>query len=260
MVKISVITINYNNLDGLKKTFESVVNQNFKDFEYIVIDGNSTDGAKKYLENNSSYLNYWVSEPDKGIYNAMNKGIDKATGDYLLFLNSGDYFINENVLEKSIHHKDFVGDIIYGDLMLKSGIWPAPDKLSPFFFVKDALPHQSTFFKKDVFEKMGLYDENYKIVSDVGFFIKCFMSENIKFQHIPIAISFFDQSGISGNANFNSLKLAERNLFFKANFGLFYDDILLMEKQYYQIFDLKNQTLKGIWRRIGNKIRLKFRI
>src|SRR5688572_27521016 len=101
MPKISIITINYNNLDGLKRTVDSVVNQTWQEFEYIVIDGGSTDGSGAYIESKSKHFHYWVSEPDKGIYNAMNKGIVKATGEYLLFLNSGDHFFNDTVLEKN---------------------------------------------------------------------------------------------------------------------------------------------------------------
>ena len=83
-MKLSVITINYNNRDGLKKTIESVVNQTYKDFEYIIIDGGSTDGSVEVLKEYSDKIDYWVSEPDKGIYNAMNKGIDIAKGEYVM--------------------------------------------------------------------------------------------------------------------------------------------------------------------------------
>ena len=92
--KLSIITINYNNLEGLKRTVESVINQTSKEFEYIVIDGGSNDGSGAYIESKSEHIDYWVSEPDKGIYNAMNKGIAKASGEYLLFLNSGDHLFS----------------------------------------------------------------------------------------------------------------------------------------------------------------------
>ncbi len=91
-MKLSIITVNLNNKDGLQKTIDSVISQTFKDFEWIVIDGGSTDGSKELIEKYSDYISYWVSEPDKGIYNAMNKGIKVAKGDYLEFLNSGDIF------------------------------------------------------------------------------------------------------------------------------------------------------------------------
>ena len=93
MKKISIITINYNNCEGLRRTIESVVNQTCRDFEYIIIDGGSTDGSVDVIKRYADNIDYWVSEPDKGIYNAMNKGIRMATGDYVQILNSGDMFV-----------------------------------------------------------------------------------------------------------------------------------------------------------------------
>ena len=113
--KISIVTINYNNPSGLKKTIESVVNQTWKNFEYIIIDGGSTNGDVDIIKSFDNQIDYWVSEPDKGIYNAMNKGIKKATGDFIIFINSGDNFTNSSVLEEvqSKLTSDF--DIYYGD-------------------------------------------------------------------------------------------------------------------------------------------------
>ena len=108
---ISIITVNFNDKIGLERTLESVFSQNFRNFEYLVIDGGSNDGSKELLEKNSEKINYWVSEPDKGIYNAMNKGISVAKGEYLIFLNSGDHFKNENSLE--IAQKYLDKDITY---------------------------------------------------------------------------------------------------------------------------------------------------
>ena len=115
MPKLSIITINYNNLEGLKKTFESVFMQTYQDFEYIVIDGGSTDGSKEYIAENADKINYWVSEPDKGVYHAMNKGIMKANGEYLLFINSGDELFENNTIEKSLSNLH-TEEIIAGNL------------------------------------------------------------------------------------------------------------------------------------------------
>ena len=103
-MKLSIITINFNNKDGLKRTIESVISQKFQEFEWIIIDGGSSDGSKLLIEevarNNKKLVSYWCSEPDGGIYPAMNKGIDKAKGEYILFLNSGDTLHNKNVLQE----------------------------------------------------------------------------------------------------------------------------------------------------------------
>src|SRR4051812_11860469 len=98
--KISIITINYNDKEGLRSTIDSVITQSFRDFEFLVIDGNSSDGGKEVLEEYKSHIDYCVSEPDTGVYNAMNKGIRAATGDYLLFLNSGDVLYNNDILAR----------------------------------------------------------------------------------------------------------------------------------------------------------------
>ena len=115
---LSIITVSFNNLDGLTKTTNSIIEQTFRDFEWIVIDGGSSDGSKEYLIKNSKYISYWCSEPDNGIYNAMNKGIMKAKGNYLLFMNSGDFLFNKHVLKKvfsSRHEKKLLcgGECLY---------------------------------------------------------------------------------------------------------------------------------------------------
>ena len=112
-MKYSIITVNYNNKDGLKKTIESVIHQSYRDFEYIIIDGGSTDGSAELLKEYSDKITYWVSEPDKGIYNGMNKGIAKATGDYLNFMNSGDCFYADDVLQHVADY-NYNADFIVG--------------------------------------------------------------------------------------------------------------------------------------------------
>ena len=113
MKKVSVITVNYNNADGLKRTLESLFAQTFTDYESIVIDGGSTDGSREIIENFADRITYWVSEPDGGIYHAMNKGIRQATGLYYNFMNSGDLFEDPTVLE-NIFASDPTEDILFG--------------------------------------------------------------------------------------------------------------------------------------------------
>ena len=113
-MRISVITVNFNNKDGLIKTIESVLEQTYKNIEYIIIDGNSTDGSKDVIENIKEHLSYCVSEKDNGIYDAMNKGIKQATGDYCLFLNSGDFFVTKNVLSQIFFNKTYSNDLLIG--------------------------------------------------------------------------------------------------------------------------------------------------
>lgn len=187
-----------NNKDGLQKTINSVVSQTFKDFEWIVIDGGSTDGSRELIEQYADHFAYWVSEPDKGVYNAMNKGIRVAKGEYLQFLNSGDWLWNETALERCFAH-GFTADIAYGDLYLfrENGFEERcySDNLSLRFFYKNTLCHNSTFIKRLLLAN-ELYDESLKIVSDWKFFLIQFINGK-SFEHINEFVISFDKSGIS---------------------------------------------------------------
>ena len=211
--KISIITVNYNNLEGLKKTVESVKNQTYQEFEYIVIDGNSKDGSAEYIQNNNTLFDYWLSEPDSGVYQAMNKGIEKATGDYLLFLNSGDHFYNAKVLEKN-HQEIKHSDIIYFDLQVIEGdkkfIKTYPDRLSFSYFVEDTLPHPATFIKKEAFAKTNLYKEDFKIVSDWKFFIDAICKYNLSYERIAKPLATFYIGGLSSNPKNQIVKFNEK--------------------------------------------------
>jgi len=167
-MKLSIITVNLNNKNGLQKTIDSVVSQTFKDFEWIVIDGGSIDGSRELIEQYADHFAYWVSEPDKRVYNAMNKGIRVAKGDYLQFLNSGDWLWNETALERCFSH-GFTADIAYGDLYI---------------------------FRENGFEERCYSDHLLKIVSDWKFFLIQFIN-NKSFEHINEFVIAFDKSGMS---------------------------------------------------------------
>lgn len=198
--KLSIITINYNNLEGLKRTMESVVNQTWQEFEYIVIDGGSTDGSAAYIASQSDKLDYWVSEPDKGIYNAMNKGIAKATGEYLLFLNSGDELYDLEVLNKNhaaVHTEDFVYFDIFLFFAAATKIHQYPERLNFESFMTGSLGHPTTFIKKDLFNKIGLYDEGLKIVSDWKFFMIAILKYSCSSRKVNAVLAKFYMDGIS---------------------------------------------------------------
>jgi glycosyltransferase involved in cell wall biosynthesis len=228
MPKISIITINYNNLEGLKRSMESVVNQTWQEFEYIVIDGGSTDGSAAYIESQSENLNYWISEPDKGIYNAMNKGIAKATGEYLLFLNSGDHFFNDIILEQN--HKFLVEkDLVYFNLNFvdkaNSKIGKYPEQLSFSHFIYDTLPHPATFMKSSLFDKVGLFDESLKIVSDWKFFILALFKYNCSYIKVNEILTTYYLDGISSDLTNQKLIYEERQSVFNTDFKNYIEDI-----------------------------------
>jgi glycosyltransferase involved in cell wall biosynthesis len=228
MPKLSIITINYNNLEGLKRTVESVVNQTWQEFEYIIIDGGSTDGSAAYIESQNAHFDFWVSEPDKGIYNAMNKGIAKATGEYLLFLNSGDHLYNDNILEEN--RKFLVEkDLVYFDLNFvdnansKIGIYP--EQLSFSHFINDTLPHPATFIKSSLFCKVGLYDESLKIVSDWKFFILALFKNNCSYIKVNAILSTYYLDGISSDLINREIIDKERRLVLNYNFNGYVEDV-----------------------------------
>ena len=213
-MKLSVITINRNNADGLDKTIQSVINQSYKDFEYIVIDGNSTDHSIDIIKKYNSNINYWVSETDKGIYNAMNKGIAKANGNYVLFLNSGDYLVNNNVL-KSVFEKQQTADIIYGNMQIDWGngkitSGKMPDKITFKQMYIDTLWHPVSFIKKTLFDKYGLYNEIYKVVADYDFFFKVIIINNVTTYHVNLDIAMYNLNGLSSLPENKDLEQSER--------------------------------------------------
>ena len=187
-MKYSIITVNFNNEEGLRKTIESVIHQTFRDFEFIVIDGGSADGSADVLKEYDSQIDYWVSEPDGGIYQGMNKGIRKAQGEYLNFMNSGDCFYDSKRLEL-IDNNHFETDIIIGsDYYYNPATGQGftsnlPPRLSMYSLYKGSFPHQSSFFRKELF-KGCLYDEHLRMVSDWKFFIQKIIFEDC-------SVSFF---------------------------------------------------------------------
>jgi len=205
---LSIITINRNNAAGLEKTLQSVVCQTFKELEYIVIDGASTDdsvGVIKKHESEFAHLK-WVSEPDKGIYNAMNKGLRMASGDYIQILNSGDCLAAEDATARMLDALDKANgpSILYGN-MIKC--FPDGRKLLDTSFAgreitmmgmyKGTLNHDPVYIRRDLFEKYGYYDESLKIVSDWKWYMQAIVFGGEKPQYVDVNVTLFDMTGVS---------------------------------------------------------------
>lgn len=200
-MKISIVTINYNNRVGLQKTIESVVGQTYRSIEYIVIDGGSTDGSADTIKYYGNAISYWISEPDKGIYNAMNKGVAKATGDYVLFLNSGDYLESPTVIDEIQQELVSNEDIIFGLLKCyPSGIVGYKEIQLPLtlldFFDHSPIPHPAAFIKTELFQTLK-YDESLKIVSDWKFFLETVALKGCRCKKINRIITIFEDDGLS---------------------------------------------------------------
>lgn len=197
-MKISVVTVCYNAVQTLEKTMLSVLNQTYPDIEYIIIDGGSTDGTVDIIKKYADRLAYWVSEPDKGIYDAMNKGIKVATGEWINFMNAGDRFATNDVTKKLFTEEDVnnyacvFGDTIftflYGEKIIKYGD-SASHKIMPSC-------HQSIFCKRELLLTYP-FDLNYKMAADFDFFYKLWQL-GVKYKYIDMIVAVYDASnGIS---------------------------------------------------------------
>lgn len=203
---LSIITINRNNAQGLKKTMQSVVSQTSKDLEYIIVDGASTDESVEVIKHFAEQRDIrWVSERDKGIYNAMNKGIGMAQGEYVMILNSGDYLASPqvvDVMDKALKANN-CPDILYGN-MLK--IWPdgktqrdrqLRDDYSLFDFYNGTLNPDGTYIRSSLFAQYGPFDESLKICSDWAWMLKTVGMNGVKPLHVDLDTLFFDMTGVS---------------------------------------------------------------
>lgn len=261
-MKLSIITVNYNNGIGLKKTADSIVDQLFNDFEWIIIDGGSTDGSLDIISQYGSCVSYFVSEPDRGIYHAMNKGIAIAQGDYCQFLNSGDFLIDSTTLQ-DVFQDDSLCDVNYGDQWCYSdGVISEkreyPDIMSLSYLFRAPLGHQASFFKTSIIKK-HLYKESYSISSDRALFFDLYCS-GYSFHHIRRPIVYFDTHGIG--SDLSTLKERRRQFalikreFFADQVVSDIEDLLSKEQEFdfvmrvaplrmiYQLFK-KLQTLKN---------------
>lgn len=222
MKKISVITINLNNAEGLARTIKSVTEQDYTNYEFIVIDGASTDNSIPTIESARSKINKVVIEKDTGIYDAMNKGIKYSEGEYLLFLNSGDYFAEKSTLLQCSQYL-FEADVIGGRIIKivdgKEHLLNSPHKITVDWFVDVSLHHQATFIKKELFEKHGVYNATYKLGGDYEFFVRTLLKERGTYKNIPVTVCFFPTDGISNQPTWLKINLEEKERTWSIHFG-----------------------------------------
>jgi glycosyltransferase involved in cell wall biosynthesis len=201
-MKLSIITINYNNCVGLQKTIDSVIAQTWRNFEWIIIDGGSTDGSKELISNlnDNPHANicFCCSEPDKGIFNAMNKGIDHAHGEYVNFMNSGDTFYSDDTLEK-VFSEERAGDVLYGDWEIVFSdhclLGHGPEKMELYDLYSGRICHQSIFTRLGLLQRYK-FDESFRIAADYLLAQKLFIN-GASYEHLDVIVSSFDATGVS---------------------------------------------------------------
>ncbi len=253
---ISVITVVYNNVKGIKETIQSIVNQSYKNIEFIVIDGNSKDGTIEVINNYKDKISKFISEPDKGIYDAMNKGIDLSSGDYIVFMNSGDKFYDNNVLSVIFQNR-VSSDVIYGNHCQDFGSYKTIIK-AKHPSTKEPMPfcHQSVFVKSEIL-KNNKFNLLYKICSDRDLFIRIF-NQKVTYNYFNITISVIEAFGTSNENRIATLKEMkkiyssyniQKGVFFNLNLirGYFISiiEFLLGKEVFNNIRRLKNRKLEN---------------
>ena len=226
---ISIITVNYNDASGLGRTIESVVGQVKAPDEFIVIDGGSSDGSSGIISDNESHLSSWVSEPDNGVYHAMNKGLRMANGDYVLFLNSGDTFASEQTLEQISKRLGDAKDLYYGDAVLMKGETRGerrayPSQLRFSYLAHATVVHQAQLIKRKLFDEVSYYNEDRKFASDWEFLIRAVCLHQATHEYLAIPFTAYNLDGMSSDeANEDALK-EERNAVLERYFPAFIND------------------------------------
>ncbi|MED0670817.1 glycosyltransferase family 2 protein [Aneurinibacillus aneurinilyticus] len=244
IAKVSIITATYNSEKHIEQTIRSVLEQTYEHVEYIIVDGVSTDGTLDIIRKYQDKIDVLISEPDRGVYDAFNKGIKLATGDIIYFLNSDDYFYDNQVLEDVAREFSINSNtsIVYGNVLIKN---EKNDSFQILFgrklaledFKKRLMPcHQGVFTKKELFYKHGLFNIEYKIASDFDFLVKCFITDEQKIKYIDRLISIFREGGLSSDSK---KAISEKDRIIQQYFGLSVNEVQSLNDiniEYYRLW------------------------
>lgn len=252
-MKYSIITAVYNSEDFIEKTILSVLNQTYDNIEYIVIDGKSTDNTTEIIKKYADRIDYFISEPDNGVYDAMNKGIEAATGDYLYFLNSGDYFVDETIIYK-INSKLATQDIniLTGNVIIYNNDSNCISKHSNFdkkYLRNHTICHQAMFSKRGLFAKYGVFDIKYKLKADHDWFMQVY-DTNANIKYVDYNIAYFLDGGLSSSGS--PLTAKEYFKIGKKHYSSISDKIFLYSRYYIYMLSWK-LGIVALKRKIFNK-------
>ena len=211
--RFSIVTVCKNSEESIERTICSVLNQNYTDIQYVIIDGGSSDKTVSYINQFRGKIDCLISEKDNGIYEAMNKGLSKADGDIVVFLNAGDIFFNSNVIwkinERINEFETENIDVFHGNVLMyyeKSGdgyMWKT-GPLNEFKVYQGSIPHPSTYYVRKALLKNGIFDENYRIAGDYEWVVRGLVKNKLKFKYMNIITAIFYQGGISNSPGFDN--------------------------------------------------------
>lgn len=257
MLKISIITVTYNSAKTLQETINSVAMQDYPNIEYIVVDGNSKDRTLEIIKENQDVIHKWISESDRGLYHAMNKGIEMATGDVIGIINSDDFYHRKNSVTRIIAALEKQGvqcafaDIIYVDPenINKTIRYYSSAHFKPWKLRFGFMPAHPTFFTyKKNFEKLGAYKEGYKIGADFELLLRFLFKHRLSYTYVPIDLLKMRTGGISNRSWKSTIRINVENLrAFKEN-GLYTNYLFLTSRYFIKAFHfvpaLNNRRVK----------------
>lgn len=235
LLKISIVTVCKNPGSAIERTIQSVIQQTHPALEYIIIDGTSDDGTQELIEKYTNSVSKVISEPDNGIYDAMNKGISQSTGDFIAFLNAGDYLIHPTVVEivvQKIRQAKWTDiDVVYGDVITfeptNGRAWIGENRpLSKLSLYSGSLPHPATLHHRDAFKKNGLYNSEFKIAGDYEWFVRGHEKNSLSFRHLNVVMAVFINDGISTDAKWRLLHEQEKRRLHEMHYSKYDQRIL----------------------------------
>ena len=248
-MKITIITVCYNSEDHIADAIASVCSQTYDEVEHIVIDGASSDGTKDILQQNEDKISHWISEPDSGIYDAMNKGILKATGDVIGILNSDDFYYDDHVLVNVAQaFEDPAIDAVFGDLIF---VDPAnlertvrtysSKKWHPDRFAKGYMPAHPTFFvRAEYYQKYGLFETDYKIAADYEMLIRLLYVHKLNYKYLPMKMVKMRKGGVSSNGISSNITLNNEIIRACRKHGIKTSALKIYPKYFNKVFELFN--------------------
>ena len=246
-MKISLLTVSFNSAATILDAIQSVRSQSHKDLEYIVVDGNSTDGTVDILKSENAFITKWISEPDHGIYDAMNKAVKMSTGEVVGILNSDDFYTNEDVLsEVATAFEDPKVDAVFGDLVVVD-----PDNIekvvrkyssvrwNPNRFAWGFMPAHPTFFvRRRYYDLIGLFKTNYRIASDYELLIRFLYVHKLNYRYLPITMVKMRRGGVSSR-NLMSNVILNREIIQGCRENGIYTNVLMVYSKYFRkLFEL----------------------